>query len=114
MPTLNSDSDVKKLFYNIGEVSKQLELASSLLRFWEKEFDCLQKVVKNKKGDRKYTEHNIEDLKQIVKLVKQKGYTLQGANQIMNKSTKSKNPQQDTLESLSKIRDFLESLKNSL
>lgn len=114
MPTLKSDTEVKKLFYSIGEVSKQLNLPPSLLRFWEKEFDCLKKVVKNKKGDRKYTEHNIEELKQIIHLVKQKGYTLQGANTLMNQNTKSENPLQDTLESLSKIRQFLESLKNSL
>ncbi len=114
MPTLKTDTEVKKLFYNMGEVSKLLGVAPSLLRFWEKEFNCLQKVVKNKKGDRKYTEHNIEDLKQILHLVKQKGYTLQGANAFMNQTVKSENPKQDTLESLYKIRHFLESLKNSL
>ena len=92
MPALKSDTPSKKLFYNMGEVSRMLELTPSLLRFWENEFDCLKKVVKNGKGDRKYTEQNIEDIKHIITLVKVKGYTLHGANQYLKTYIKTDNP----------------------
>lgn len=114
MPKLKDDSDIKKLYYKMGEVSGMLGLPPSLLRFWEKEFECLKNLDKNRKGDRLYTVQNIEDLKSIQYLVKEKGYTLQGANEYMESNRKLSGKNQEMLKSLEKLKAFLEELKSNM
>ncbi len=67
-----------KLYYSIGEVAKAFNVNASLIRFWESEFDIL-KPKKNKKGNRLFTPEDIKNLKIIYHLVKERGYTLEGA-----------------------------------
>jgi DNA-binding transcriptional MerR regulator len=111
---LKKEEENQKLFYKMGEVSQILGVAPSLLRFWEKEFSCLQTLTKNRKGDRMYTINNIEDLKLIQHLVKDKGYTLSGANDYINQNRTVKNKQQEILKSLNKLKDFFEELKQNV
>ncbi len=68
----------EKRYYKIGEVAKAFNVNTSLIRFWEKEFDVL-KPKKNAKGDRKFTLEDVKNLQLIYHLVKDKGYTLEGA-----------------------------------
>lgn len=98
----------------MSEVSQIMELPASVIRFWEKEFVCLQNLTKNKKGDRLFTWHNIEDLKQIKVLVKEKGFTLNGANELMQKTKNVGNPTQEMLKSLNKLKSFFEELKQNI
>lgn len=72
----------EKLFYSISEVSDMFELNASTLRFWEKEFEFLR-PQKNKKGNRLFTQKDIDMIAKIVELVKQKGFTIQGAKEQM-------------------------------
>ncbi|MDP2176059.1 MAG: MerR family transcriptional regulator [Bacteroidota bacterium] len=111
--TSNTETN-DKLFYKMGEVSTMLNVAPSLLRFWEKEFDCLKTLTKNRKGDRMYTKHNIEDLKMIQHLVKERGYTLNGANDFINQNIQTNNKHQEILKSLNKMKDFFEELKQNV
>ena len=68
-----------KLYYSIGEVAEMFDVNSSLIRFWEKEFSIL-KLKKNKKGNRMFMAKDIHNLELIYDLVKNKGFTLEGAN----------------------------------
>ena len=68
----------EKRYYGIGEVAKAFNVNTSLIRFWEKEFDVLQ-PKKNAKGNRKFTPEDIKNLKFIYHLVKERGFTLEGA-----------------------------------
>ena len=68
----------EKRYYGIGEVAKAFSVNTSLIRFWEKEFDVL-KPNKNAKGDRKFTPEDIKNLELIYYLVKDRGFTLEGA-----------------------------------
>lgn len=68
----------EKRYYNIGEVAKAFYVNTSLIRFWEKEFDILQ-PKKNAKGNRKFTPQDIKNLQLIYHLVKERGFTLDGA-----------------------------------
>ncbi|TYB75811.1 MerR family transcriptional regulator [Bizionia myxarmorum] len=68
----------EKRYYGIGEVAKAFDVNTSLIRFWEKEFDVLQ-PKKNAKGNRKFTPEDIQNLKLIYHLVKVRGFTLDGA-----------------------------------
>src|SRR6478735_12506797 len=73
-----SNDSISKTYFTIGEVSEMIGEAPSLIRFWEKEFPML-KPEKTEKGTRKYTDKDIRLLQLIHHLVKEKGYTLQGA-----------------------------------
>ncbi|HZH85902.1 MAG TPA: MerR family transcriptional regulator [Brumimicrobium sp.] len=78
-----------KLYYSIGEVAKAFDVNTSLIRFWEKEFDIL-KPKKNAKGDRKFTPQDIKNLELIYHLVKVRGFTLDGAKiQLKENRTKT-------------------------
>ncbi len=68
----------EKRYYGIGEVAKAFNVNTSLIRFWEKEFDII-KPKKNAKGNRKFTPEDIKSLKFIYHLVKERGFTLEGA-----------------------------------
>ncbi|MDX1462194.1 MAG: MerR family transcriptional regulator [Marinirhabdus sp.] len=68
----------EKLYYSIGEVARAFDVNTSLIRFWEKEFDALQ-PKKNAKGNRKFTPEDIKNLELIYHLVKDRGFTLEGA-----------------------------------
>ena len=95
-----------KRYYKIGEVAKAFDVNTSLIRFWENEFDVL-KPKKNKKGNRLFTSEDLENLKMIYFLVKEKGFTLEGA-----KNKLKENP--DEIFSKHKIIMRLEDIKNEL
>jgi DNA-binding transcriptional MerR regulator len=96
----------EKLYYSIGEVAEAFSVNTSLIRFWEKEFDAL-KPKKNAKGNRKFTPQDIKNLELIYHLVKERGFTLEGAK-IHLKENKQK-----TLDQFEIIRK-LESVKAEL
>ena len=75
----------KKLYYSIGEVAQAFNVNTSLIRFWEKEFDVLQ-PKKNAKGNRKFTPEDIKNLELIYYLVKERGFTLEGAKTHLKES----------------------------
>ena len=95
-----------KRYYKIGEVAKAFSVNTSLIRFWENEFDVL-KPKKNNKGNRLFTPEDLENLKMIYFLVKEKGFTLEGA-----KNKLKENP--DEIFSKHKIIMRLEEIKNEL
>jgi len=95
-----------KRYYKIGEVAKAFDVNTSLIRFWENEFEVL-KPKKNKKGNRLFTPEDLENLKMIYFLVKEKGFTLEGA-----KNKLKENP--DEIFSKHKIILRLEEIKNEL
>lgn len=74
------EKEITKLYYSIGEVAEMFDVNASLIRFWEKEFAVL-KPKKNKKGNRLFTDKDIDHIRQIYQLVKKEGYTLEGAKQ---------------------------------
>lgn len=98
----------------MGEVSQMLGVAPSVLRFWEKNFDCLSQLHKNRRGERLFTEHNINDFRHILFLLREKGYTIQGANDLMNQQNNKHPKSQQTMDSLLKIKAFLIALKEQL
>ncbi len=102
----------EKLYYSIGEVAKAFEVNTSLIRFWEGEFDIL-KPKKNKKGDRFFTPEDIKNLRLIYHLLKEKGYTINGANDVL-KNQKNISKQVEILQRLEFIKSKLVELKNSL
>ena len=72
------EKEIEKLYYTIGEVARMFEVNTSHIRFWSKEFEVI-KPATNKKGNRLYTQSDIDNFKKIYHLVKEKGFTLKGA-----------------------------------
>lgn len=107
------DKPTEKLYYTIGEVAKMFEVNTSLIRFWEKEFDIIR-PKKNKKGNRLFTKKDVDNFHIIYHLVKERGFTLEGAKK------KLKDNKEETIETaevvirLKKIRQFLKELKESI
>jgi DNA-binding transcriptional MerR regulator len=104
---------VEKIYYSIGEVAELFEVNQSLIRFWEKEFDIL-KPKKNKKGNRLFTREDLENLKLIYHLVKEKGYTLNGAREKLRQNREDVADKVQIIETLTTLRKFLVELKKEL
>ncbi|HOF15371.1 MAG TPA: MerR family transcriptional regulator [Bacteroidales bacterium] len=103
----------EKTYYSIGEVAKMFNVNTSLIRFWEKEFDVL-KPFKNKKGNRYFTAEDIKILNTIFYLVKEKGYTLQGAKEKLTNNKNKAEANAEIHQSLNKIKQFLLDIKSDL
>ena len=108
-----SKKPTEKLFYRIGEVSKALNVNLSLIRFWEKEFDVLN-PKKNKKGNRLFTQKDFDNLKIIYHLVKERGFTLDGAKKKLKENKEGKTDNLSIIRHLKEIRGFLVDLKEQL
>lgn len=89
------------------------DVNASLIRYWESKFDCI-KPHKNKKGNRMFTPADVENLKLIYHLVKEKGMTLEGANMAMKRRGKSVQRDVSILERLQHIRAMLLEVRESL
>lgn len=102
-----------KLYYSIGEVAELLDVNTSLLRFWEKEFPDI-KPQKNSRGNRIYKDKDVNQLRMIHHLVKERGFTLEGAKQKMKQSKSSLEDEYEVIESLKHVKSLLLDLKESL
>ena len=111
MPELPNDE--LKRYYTIGEVSEIFDVSKSLIRFWENEFSFLR-PHKNSKGDRRFTRENLEQLQVIYQLVKEKGFTLDGAKKEIRRQSTYLKEKEEQLERLREIRQFLSELRDEL
>jgi len=103
----------EKRYYKIGEVAKAFGVNTSLIRFWENEFSVL-KPKKNKKGNRLFTPTDLQNLKLIYYLVKEKGYTLDGARKKLKENPESIMDKHEIISNLENIKQELINIKNQL
>ncbi|RVU01048.1 MerR family transcriptional regulator [Mucilaginibacter limnophilus] len=107
------EREISKMYYTMGEVSAMFGVNQSMLRFYEKEFDILQ-PKKNKKGNRYFTPEDIENLKIIFHLIKDKGYTLNGAKEHMKNNMGSTRENQRVIDALEHLKSFLLEVRDQL
>mgnify|MGYP002625812988 FL=1 len=107
------EKEITKLYYSIGEVAEIFNVSTSLIRYWEGEFDVL-KPKKNSKGNRSFTPQDLENLHLIFHLVKERGYTLDGAKKKLKENKMETVQNHKILLSLNRIKDFLNELKENL
>jgi len=103
----------EKLYYSIGEVAKAFKVNASLIRFWEKEFDVIQ-PKKNAKGNRKFTPKDIKNLEFIYHLVKERGFTLEGAKIHLKEEGKKTLHNYEIIRKLETIKLELTKIKNHI
>jgi DNA-binding transcriptional MerR regulator len=107
------EKKVEKLYYSIGEVAGIFGVNTSLIRFWEKEFDII-KPKKNKKGNRFFTKQDIDNFHLIYHLVKERGMTLQGAKKKLKENKEDTINNFEIVKSLNDIKNLLLEIKDSL
>ena len=107
------EKEIEKKYYTIGEVADELGVATSLIRFWESEFDIIR-PKKNRKGNRQFTKNDIKHVKLIYHLVKEKGYTLQGARDFIKNGYDEASGKVELIQSLKNVREFLIKLRDDL
>ncbi len=106
--------DNNKLYYSISEVAKHYDVNTSLIRFWEKEFDGFLNLKKNNKGNRFFTKENLTIFDLIYTLIKEKGYTIEGAKKKLKDEQKGTLDKEEIIKSLKEIREFLIELKKEI
>ena len=105
--------EIKKVYYAIGEVARMFNVNTSLIRFWEKEFDII-KPQKNKKGNRLFTQQDVDNFHIIFHLVKERGFTLQGAKDKLKENKEDTVNNIEIVKSLENIKSFLLEIKKDL
>ncbi|MBG7611335.1 MerR family transcriptional regulator [Polaribacter sp. BAL334] len=103
----------EKRYYKIGEVAQAFQVNTSLIRFWEKEFDVL-KPKKNAKGNRLFTQEDLKNIKLIYNLVKENGFTLEGAKQKLKKNPTAIFNNHEIINRLEAVKAELVKIKNQL
>lgn len=107
------DPNPQRVYYSIGEVARMFDVNTSLIRFWEKEFDIIR-PHKNKKGNRLFTPKDVDNFHKIFHLVKERGFTLQGAKDKLKDDPESFDRDFELKKTLDKLKSFLTALKDQL
>jgi len=107
------EKKVEKLYYTIGEVAEMFNVNTSLIRFWEKDFDII-KPKKNKKGNRLFTKEDIDNFHIIYHLVKERGMTLKGVKKKLKENKDDTINNFEVIKSLNNIRRMLLDIKEEM
>ena len=89
-----------------------LGVNASTLRFWEKDFSL--KPTRNKKGDRFYTPEQIEEIRFICHLLKERRMTIEGAKQVLSTGREQAEMNWQIVKKLEGVRADLMALKKQL
>jgi DNA-binding transcriptional MerR regulator len=103
----------QKLYYSISEVASWFKVNTSLLRYWENEFDVLQ-PRKTRKGDRLFRVEDIKNLQLIYFLLRQRKFSIEGAKKYIKNNKTQADIQSQLIQSLTKFKSFLLELKSQL
>ena len=107
------EKEIEKIYYSIGEVAEMFSVAPSLIRFWESEFEIIQ-PKKNRKGNRQFTKEDIDNVRTIYHLVKEKGFTLQGAKEMLKNDSQAVKDKMEMISSLRRVRQFLVEIRDRI
>jgi DNA-binding transcriptional MerR regulator len=110
---LKKNRQIEKVYYPIGEVAAMFGVTTSLIRYWETEFDII-KPFRNKKGNRLFTKKDMDNFHIIYHLVKERGFTLQGAKDKLKENKQDTIDTVEVVKSLQQIRNFLVEIKENL
>jgi DNA-binding transcriptional MerR regulator len=110
---LKRDRQIEKIYFPIGEVAVMFGVNTSLIRYWEQEFDII-KPFRNKKGNRLFTQKDVDNFHVIFHLVKERGFTLQGAKEKLRMNKQDTIDSVEVVKSLQQIKSFLLDIRENL
>ena len=108
-----SADEYSKKYYKISEVAQMLGIPLTTLRYWERRFS----TIRPKRSDgntRYYTPHDIENVRLVQYLVKEKGMKIEAACAEINRNRDNVSKRIEVIDKLRKIRDQLIKLKTAL
>lgn len=108
------EAKINKLFWDITELAEMFDVNASLIRLWERQFDILKPKRINTRGDRKYTKKDIEHFKLIYNLVRERGYSIPGAQQKLKEMEKGTFNKAELLITLKKTRELLLNIRTRM
>ena len=108
------EKPIEKLYYTIGEVSQELDVKASLVRFWAGKFPEFIKPARNKKGNRLFTARDMANFKVIYYLVKERGMTLEGAAKRMKDNITGEDKRVEVISRLTAIKEKLLGISEAL
>lgn len=108
------EKPIEKLYYTIGEVSEELDVNASLVRFWAGKFPEFIKPARNKKGNRLFTAKDMANFKVIYYLVKERGMTLEGAAKRMKDNITGEDKRVEVISMLTAIKEKLQGIAAAL
>ena len=108
------EKPIEKLYYTIGEVSEELDVNASLVRFWAGKFPEFIKPARNKKGNRLFTAKDMANFKVIYYLVKERGMTLEGAAKRMKENITGEDKRVEVISMLTAIKEKLQGIAAAL
>ncbi len=103
-----------KLYYRTGEIANAFNVNPSLIRYWEREFSFILKPKKNAKGERLYSKKELEQFRLIYHLVKEKGFTLEGAKKTIKASRQKINKNLSIIDRLEYVKTELKKIRENL
>jgi DNA-binding transcriptional MerR regulator len=104
----------EKIYFTVGDIATMLNVNESLIRFWNKEFDQILKPHRNRRGVRYFTKNDVETYSKIYHLVKERGYTLPGALEVLKSNTIANDENFEVIKTLKTIRNFLLELREEI
>ncbi len=110
---MTEEKNSNKMFYSIGELAKMFNVNTSLIRYWDKEFDII-KPQKNKKGNRLFTQKDVDNFHLIYHLVKERGMTLSGAKNKIKEKVDGIESDFQIVKKLKEIKSLLNDINNEL
>ncbi len=105
---------VEKMYFTIGEVSQMIGESTSLVRFWSDKFSDIIKPERNRKGNRRYTAKDVDNIKLIYHLVKERGMTLEGALERIKNNREGLDNRVEVVERLKGVKEMLIEVSKSL
>lgn len=106
-------TESEKRYYSISEIAQRFDVNPSLIRFWEKEFDLLS-PKKNARGKRLYSAKDLEIFRLIHHLVKERGFTLKGAQAKLKENRSELAEKSQIIERLRQIKQALKEMRDGL
>ncbi len=107
------EKPIEKQYFSIGEVGQMFDVTPSLLRYYEQEFELLR-PRKTQGGTRRYSLRDLEIFKLIFHLVKERGYTLEGAREMLKHNSEQQRERLEIIRKLERVKKFLEEVKDQL
>jgi DNA-binding transcriptional MerR regulator len=111
---IKAEEKGEKIYFTVGDIAIMLNVNESLIRFWNKEFDQLIKPHRNKRGVRHFSAKDVESYRKIYHLVKERGYTLPGALEVLKNGTLVNDDNFEVIKTLQTIRTFLLELREEI
>jgi len=111
---MSNDEEIEKVYFTVKEVASLFQVSPSVIRFWENEFAFIRPRI-TRKGSRQYTQEDVNNVKTVYHLLKEKGFTLQGAKDYLKQQGNQKNLEKiDVIHALKNVRALLVELKDQL